>query len=140
MGDTITSAVTMINAGGRFPKKNSKAADAVAIATNNAITVTTIFPITCIDRLMPAPSAGSSIVTDQAGTLVGLNWPRCSGRIGAVSWSAGDRACTRPSTDPAALSAGAHALDEKLAKKMPKRMIGRTLTLSSRVRVLDELS
>ena len=98
MGDTITSAVTMINAGGRFPKKNSKAADAVAIATSSAITVTTIFPMIFIPRLMPAPSAGSSIVTDQAGTLVGLNWLRCSERIGAVSWRAGDRACTRPST------------------------------------------
>jgi len=60
MGDTTTSAVTMISAGGRFPKKNSKAADAIAVATNSAMTVTTIFPMIFIHRLMPAPSAAAA--------------------------------------------------------------------------------
>ena len=53
MGDTITSAVTMTSAGGRFPKKNSKAADAAANATNSAITLTTILPMIFIPPSCP---------------------------------------------------------------------------------------
>jgi glycine cleavage system pyridoxal-binding protein P len=33
----------------------------------------------------------------------------------------------------------AHALDPKLAKKIPKRMIGRTLTLDGAAALLDRL-
>ena len=129
MGDTITSAATMMSAGGRFPKKNSKAADAVAIATNSAITVTTIFPMIFIPRLMPAPSAGSSIVTDQAGTLVGFNWLDAQSHRGLYLRG------KRPG-----LHAAIDALDAKTAKKIPERMIGRALTMDEAAALLHKIS
>jgi len=62
------------------------------------------------------------MVTDQAGALVGAGLARGKGRASPRTF------------------VEAHALDAKTAKRIPRKMIGRSLTMDEAATLLDRLS